>query len=422
MFTPVRAFVLAALVALAARADAAPTLKVMLLDGESGGPWHKWQLTTPVLKKQLEDTGMFQVDVVTAPSAGGDFTAFKPNFSAYRVVVWNYDAPDERWPAELKTSFEQYVTGGGGVVVVHGADNAFPGWTAFNQMIGIGGWRDRNEKAGPRWFMTDGALTSDPSPGSAGSHGRRVPFLVTTQNATHPITRGLPKTWMHQGDELYASLRGPGTNMTVLATGRSRPDNAGTDRDEPLLMALTFGKGRIFHTTLGHDVDALSCVGFTTAFQRGAEWAATGAVTQKLPATFPNATTVTYRADLAAMDPAFEKGLNRLDPPPPAATAAGHPFAGTWSITGDVAGNPVNSTCTFTVADAGTVGGTCKLPTGETKATGTVKGQTLTFEISVAYQGSDYVLVFTGTAQSPTTMKGTIEVSGAQGDFTATKQ
>ena len=125
----------------------------MLLDGESGGPWHKWQLTTPVLKKQLEETGLFQVDVVTAPPAGADFTTFKPNFSAYRAIVWNYDAPDERWPAEIKTAFEQYVANGGGIVIVHAANNAFPGWTAFNEMIGVGGWRDRDEKAGPRWFM-----------------------------------------------------------------------------------------------------------------------------------------------------------------------------------------------------------------------------------------------------------------------------
>ena len=152
MSMPVRAFVLAVLIAAAARADAAPSIKIMLLDGESGGPWHKWQLTTPVLKKQLEGTGLFQVDVVTAPPAGGDFSPFKPEFSAYRAVVWNYDAPDDRWPADLKAAFEQYVTSGGGVVIVHAADNAFPGWAAFNEMIGIGGWRDRNEKAGPRWF------------------------------------------------------------------------------------------------------------------------------------------------------------------------------------------------------------------------------------------------------------------------------
>ena len=63
--------------------------------------------------------------------------------------------------------------------------------------------------------------------------------------------------------------------MTVLATGHSRPDNEGTDRDEPLLMVLTYGKGRIFHTALGHDVNGLSSVGFTATFQRGTEWAAT---------------------------------------------------------------------------------------------------------------------------------------------------
>jgi hypothetical protein len=418
----VRALVLAAFLAFAARADAAPSVKVMLLDGESGGPWHKWQLTTPVLKKQLEETGLFQVDVVTAPPAGGDFAGFRPDFGAYRVIVWNYDAPDERWPAEIKTSFEQYVSNGGGVVIVHGADNAFPGWPAFNEMIGVGGWRNRDEKAGPRWYIKDGHLTSDPSPGPAGSHGRRVPFAITTQNTTHPIMRGLPKVWMHEGDELYASLRGPGKNMTVLATGHSQPDNQGTDRDEPLLMVLTYGKGRIFHTTLGHDINGLSCVGFAATFQRGTEWAATGRVTQKVPAAFPTAAVVAYRADLAAMDPAFSKGLNRLDPPPPAAAATGSPFAGKWTITGDIVGNPVNATCTFAVDPGGKVSGACTFPTGETKATGDAKGRTLTFQIGVTHEGTDYVLVFTGEAESPTAMKGVIDVAGAQGNFTGTRQ
>ena len=265
-------------------AIAAP-IRVMLLDGQSGGPYHAWQQTTPVLKKQLEAAGLFQVDVVTAPQSGGDFSSFNPAFRKYQVVVFNYDAPD--WPAELKSSFEQYMKDGGGLVIVHAADNAFPGWEAFNEMIGIGGWRGRTEIAGPFWYVKDGKLVSDTSPGAAGSHGARVPYPVTTQVSDHPITKGLPKIWLHAADELYARMRGPGKNMTVLATAYSDPGNKGTGRDEPILMVLRFGEGRVFHTVMGHDIPALSCVGFATTFQRGAEWAATGKVTQKVPNDFP---------------------------------------------------------------------------------------------------------------------------------------
>jgi hypothetical protein len=121
-----------------AHLGAAAPIPVMLLDGESGGPWHKWQQTTPVLKKVLEDNGTFTVDVVTAPPANGDFSAFSPDWKKYRAVVWNYDAPDARWSDAIKKSFEEYVAGGGGVVIVHAADNAFPGWTARKRVARTG--------------------------------------------------------------------------------------------------------------------------------------------------------------------------------------------------------------------------------------------------------------------------------------------
>lgn len=115
--------------------------------------------------------------------------------------------------------------------------------------------------------------------------------------------KGLPKVWMHAGDELYATLRGPGENMTILATAYSDPANQGTGHDEPVLMTIRYGKGRVFHTTMGHDIAALACVGFITTFQRGAEWAATGKVTQKVPANFPTADAVSTQAEIAAMAP-----------------------------------------------------------------------------------------------------------------------
>lgn len=139
------AVLLSVLVCVPAAPSAAAPIRVAILDGQSGGAFHNWQLTTPVLKRELEETGLFQVTVLTAPRSDGDFTNFKPDLSRYQVIVSNYDAPD--WPEYLRAEFEQYIRSGGGLVVVHAADNAFPDWPAYNLMIGIGGWRNRDEHA-----------------------------------------------------------------------------------------------------------------------------------------------------------------------------------------------------------------------------------------------------------------------------------
>jgi type 1 glutamine amidotransferase len=272
---------------------------VLILDGESGGPYHDWPRVTAVLERILSEVELFDVSIATAPPAGDDFATFTPKLSAYRAVVLNYDAPDERWPEALKSSFERYVENGGGLVAVHAADNAFPSWRAYNEMLGVGGWRGRDERAGPYWYFRDDVLVSDDAPGPAGSHGRRVPFRVVVRDTSHPIMRGLPQVWSHGDDELYAHLRGPG-GMTVLASAWSDPGNAGSGRDEPQLMVREYGRGRVFHTTFGHDLRALSSVDFVVTLQRGTEWAATGEVTQAVPASFPTAEAPRYRDDLAA--------------------------------------------------------------------------------------------------------------------------
>ncbi|HVA45011.1 MAG TPA: ThuA domain-containing protein [Pirellulales bacterium] len=269
---------------------AEPMLKALIVDGQNN---HNWKATTPLLKKYLEDSGLFSVDVATTP-ANGDLSRFKPDFAGYQVVVSNYNGAP--WPKETQQAFEKYMRHGGGLVVVHAADNAFPQWKAYNEMIGVGGWGGRNEKSGPYVRLREGQFVRDTSPGGGGSHGAQHAFLVVVRDGKHPITAGLPSSWMHASDELYDRLRGPAANLTVLATAYADPKQGGSGEQEPMLMAIDYGKGRVFHTTLGHSPEAMHCVGFIVTLQRGAEWAATGEVTQsKIPGDFPTSDKVSVR-------------------------------------------------------------------------------------------------------------------------------
>jgi uncharacterized protein len=269
--------------------------KALIVDGQNN---HDFRATTPHLKKILEETGLFSVDVATSPGAKGDMKSFQPKFSEYNVVISNYNG--EPWSEETRAAFEKYVRDGGGFVSVHAADNAFPDWIAFNEMIGVGGWGNRNEKSGPYLRLRDGKWIEDTSPGRGGSHGKQHAFVMTTRAPEHPIMKGLPAKWMHAKDELYDRLRGPAKEMTVLASALSAKEQGGSGEEEPLLLVRNYGKGRVFHTAIGHnngpDLTAQQCVGFIVTMQRGTEWAASGKVTQKVPLDFPREDAVSSRA------------------------------------------------------------------------------------------------------------------------------
>jgi type 1 glutamine amidotransferase len=260
---------------------AEPPHRALIVDGQNNhGCWPK---TTPMMRKYLEDTGLFRVDVVTHAPKGED-PAFQPAFADYDVVVSNFGHGAAEWPAATKAAFEAYVRDGGGFVAVHAADNSFPKWPAYNEMIGLGGWGGRNESSGPYvYFDEAGKLVRDTAPGPGGSHGPQHEFPIVVRDGEHPVTKGMPAHWMHAKDELYDSLRGPAEKMAVLATAWSPK----TKRHEPMVMTIDYGKGRVFHTPMGHETYSMECVGFITTFQRGCEWAATGTVTQELPKDFP---------------------------------------------------------------------------------------------------------------------------------------
>jgi uncharacterized protein len=292
-------------------------IKVLIVDGQNNHV--QWPKITFMMKKIMEETGRFKVDVNRTKYIweGAEFIAkfpidglqnseslkkpmmdstFAPNFKKYDLVICNFGWNAAPWPEKTQIAFEKYIKKGGGLVVIHAADNSFPKWPAYNQMIGLGGWGDRTEKDGPYvYYNNEGQLIRDTSAGKGGSHGPQHEFTIDIRDSTHPITKGMPLKWLHTKDELYDRLRGPAENMTVLATTFSSKEMKGTDRHEPMLLTLKYGKGRIFHTPMGHIDYSVECVGFITCLLRGSEWAATNKVTFPIPTDFPTATNTSSR-------------------------------------------------------------------------------------------------------------------------------
>jgi type 1 glutamine amidotransferase len=250
---PRRFLILSALLALpfaAPRLEAAPEpVRVLIITGENN---HDWKATTPVLRSILEESGRFRVEVLDDLWSG----IGAEKLASQDVLLLNFNPTSERrWSEPQAAAFLGAVgMKGKGVVVVHAANNAFPGWREYETLLG-GAWR-----------------------GGAG-HGSFHAFQVDITDREHPITRGMPRSFLQAPDELYHGLTmEPGVHILAHAFS-SRASSGGTDRYEPMAWVHRYGRGRVFHTPLGHAASSMESDGFKTLLRRGAEWAATGEVT-----------------------------------------------------------------------------------------------------------------------------------------------
>ncbi|MDR1259083.1 MAG: ThuA domain-containing protein [Tannerellaceae bacterium] len=273
-------------------------IKTLIVTGQNN---HNWEVSHVVIKDILENSGLFSVDFAVSPEKGQDMSGFIVDFSPYKLVVLDYNG--DAWPQETMTRFENYARKGGGIIVYHAADNSFPNWAEYNKICALGGWEGRDENAGPYAYWSGGELVKDLSPGRGGSHGRQHEYMMNARESDHPIIKGLPNRWAHAQDELYDRMRGPANISSLLYTAYSDTATGGSGREEPLMFTVEYGKARIFHTMPGHcgpayaNNPAMQCTGFQVTLLRGAEWAATGRVSQKIPKDFPTSTFITYRYD-----------------------------------------------------------------------------------------------------------------------------
>lgn len=273
-------------------------IRTLIVTGQDGAHW--WQGGSDAIEQILENNGLFDAEIAVTPERGGDMGAFHPNFEQYDLVVVNYGG--DTWAQEAREDFEKFVAGGGGVVVVHSSLVPMADWGEWNRMTGLGAWEGRDQKSGPWVYWQDGEIVYDRSPGAAGHHTLQHPFTIIHRAPHHPVLEGLPTKWLHFKDELYGKARGPAENMDVLATAWDAPEGGGSGRHEPMLWTVDYGAGRVFVTAMGHAGNdpelrySMEDTGFQVTLLRGAEWAATGRVTQPVPADFPTAEHYTLRA------------------------------------------------------------------------------------------------------------------------------
>jgi len=221
----------------ASPAKTADSIRVLIVTGYDY-PGHKWRLTTPAVRGVLEKDKRFEVRVVEDP-------AFleSPALNDYDVVVlhfmdWKRPAPG----AGARKTPPAFVQGGKGLFVLHFACGAFDDWPEYGNLTGRV-WDKKN------------------------THDPRGPFEVKIVNPDHPVTKGMAS--FQADDELYFCLVGE-RPIDVLATARSKVRK----KDYPMAFALSYGKGRVFNTPLGHDVKAIEMPGVAELIRRGCAWAA----------------------------------------------------------------------------------------------------------------------------------------------------
>lgn len=225
-------------------------INLLILSGSNN---HEWKNTTPFLESLYSQSGLFEIEVTEKPDT------LKPaNLIKFDVIVSNWNSwpeNDLRWSSDLENALLDYVKAGGGFVTFHASSSAFYQWPEFKN-ISTAAWIDST------W------------------HGKKSATHVLIQNTKHPITNGM--TGFYIEDELWVNAE-KNNSFKILGEATNAHISEKGIANQSAIMVSDYGKGKIFHTILGHDVRTMRNTGFQTLMLRGTEWASSGEVTQEIP-------------------------------------------------------------------------------------------------------------------------------------------
>ena len=282
-----------------AQAQKNKKLLVLIVDGFSN---HDWKQTTAVTKWILEESGRFKVDVTTILADSIARAAWLPQFGKYAVVIQNTNNihnPRLRWPVHAERELEKYVQNGGGLYILHSANNAFPHWGEYDKMIGLG-WRPNTVGYALEIDAKKNIIRMPPGHGMGTGHGDRFNAVINILNH-HPINRNYPEQWQTTNTEVYYFPRGPAENLTVLSYAH---DSTSTHKMWPVEWVVSYGKGRVYNSSMGHlwrgetYPASYRCVGYQTTIVRAVEWLATGKVTYPVPENFPTKDSPSLKSEM----------------------------------------------------------------------------------------------------------------------------
>jgi type 1 glutamine amidotransferase len=227
-------FVVLTSVAISAAAGESPRpLNVLLI---ASGCCHDYNALAPFLSSHLESLINTKIEVHLGLDAieNADFAR------NYDAVI--YDVCEEDTAAANLDHVVDAVRAGKSAVMIHCSIHAF-----------------RNSPKVHEWETLCGMRSK--------VHDAFGPFTMTKYDAHSPITKSFPDRWTTAGDELYQTISIDPHSQQLLRAVSPRDG-----REHVVCWTAQFGKGRVFSTTLGHNMKTTATPEYLRLIANGLLW------------------------------------------------------------------------------------------------------------------------------------------------------